>query len=831
MTCYFNSTEFYRQEIELAQRHGIDGFALNCGQWMLGPDAPSNYVHAAERLYEAARQMNSGFQLFFSVDTSGIGNYEGDVGDMVRRFADHPNQLRHNGRIVLSTYGGNAAAFAPVLAALKAEGREVFFVPDLSHPRWSANRSFESALRLLQAEAPVDGLFWFNPDATVAEILRGNATLGRACLFADRLYMAGISPSYNSPNLRDHYGIEGYAAVWEGIIRDGARWVEIVTWSDYNEDSNLMPYRWNGGREKQYYSHDETFLDATQYYAAWFRGGRPPAITQDKLYYAYRNRPAWLRRAWDAKANAWVDLTAVAWPFDQIHDDAEDAIYITTMLTAPAELTVSVAGATQRFAPPAGVAHVRVPLAAGVPHFRLQRGAAVLLDFVGRKRILDAASQTPQNSANGYHLLNRTWTGGDAAGPVIALSGKPARLAATGDAAAWSAPALATATYAVRVRYRNTGAEEARLTLSADGPPRADGEYPYYIPLFLPPAGPDPATVSLLWSLYDKTTALRIGKEDNPAFNPDDNHPLRHDHGEAEILGVELVKLSPVVAPPPAPALPNLIRIPGGTFTMGNDDGMPDEAPAHPVTVGAFAIGACEVTNAEYERFDPAHRQHRDGYSWRDHEPVIYVSWKDAAAYCNWLSGQHGLAPAMREIEEEAAGGGKVKRWVVDPLAEGFRLPTEAEWEYVASGRGEGRRYPWGGEAPQPGRHGHFAGAAALDADPRLPATFGMGVMAVGSFPAGASRDGVMDLAGNVAEWCADWLHPYPAEAQDNPCVQAESNYRAIRGGSWGYYGHSQRAADREYNNPNYPGYVYLGCRIAVSEAGYRKLQGASGRR
>jgi formylglycine-generating enzyme required for sulfatase activity len=97
--------------------------------------------------------------------------------------------------------------------------------------------------------------------------------------------------------------------------------------------------------------------------------------------------------------------------------------------------------------------------------------------------------------------------------------------------------------------------------------------------------------------------------------------------------------------------------------------------------------------------------------------------------------------------------------------------------------------------------------------------------MVVGTYPAGASRDGVMDLAGNVCEWCSDWLEPYAADAAKDPLGTTPGNYRAIRGSSWGYYGHPPEVVDREYNNPKYPGYVYIGLRLVVPEAGWEKLR------
>ena len=845
MVCYGNSVEFYKQEIELAQRNGLDGFALNCGSWFRN----QNYIKSAERIYQAAEEMDTDFKLMFSVDWLGIRVYERDMYVMVKRFYKHPNQFRCRGRVVISTYGGRPQMFEAALKKLADEGYEVFFVPNLSQQRYSANRSLESTLRLLDSRPFIDGLFYFAVDGSVAEIMRTNATMRRATMMRDKVYMAGVCPSYNSPNLRDHYGVEGYDALWRGIIRDGANWVEIVTWNDYNEDSNLMPYRWSYPRnsERQYNDHDETFLDATAYYAAWYKSGRRPAITQDRLYYAYRNRSLWLRRAWDVKEDKWIDLTAAKWPFDQIHDDAEDNVYVTTMLTAPAELTVELAGQTRTFPQPAGVAHVRVPLAGGVPRFALARGGKQIVVFSGRKRIVTRETQTKTNSTKGYHLLNRTWTGGAVVGNIVArLEAENGELltgaevlevagakvvqnkAADGSGLKLAVQGLETATYNVRVRYSNPTGTEARLTMAADGPPRAENDAPYYIPLPLPPTGRGQfRTVSFLWSLYADTTWLQIQWVETEGKGRHAGHPLNSDQGRPLIDAIELVKVEPFAVPERLDSVfPEMVTIPGGTFTMGSNTGRPDEQPEHEVTLPPFAMSKQEITNEEYERFDPKHRQYRDGYSWRDREPVIYVSWVDGAHYCNWLSQRTGLKPAYVEEEKEIKTGNrtrKSKQWVVKMDADGFRMPTEAEWEYVAEGRGENRRYPWGNEEPMPGRHGHFRGAAALSLDPRLPSQYATGAMVVGSFPEGASRDGIMDLAGNVCEWCSDWFEPYSTEAAENPLGRRPGNYRSIRGSSWGYYGYPAEAVDREYNSPKYPGYVYIGLRVVLPEAGRRK--------
>jgi formylglycine-generating enzyme required for sulfatase activity len=180
--------------------------------------------------------------------------------------------------------------------------------------------------------------------------------------------------------------------------------------------------------------------------------------------------------------------------------------------------------------------------------------------------------------------------------------------------------------------------------------------------------------------------------------------------------------------------------------------------------------------------------------------------------YCNALSKAQNLAPAYDE-----------KAWELLPNATGYRLPSEAQWEYAATGRGENRKYPWGNELPSP----RLANMTTIPSPQNLLPTRsnpGGGTTVVGSYPAGASRDGLMDLSGNVCQWCQDWFNPYAAAEQRDPVNGSPSNFRAIRGGSWGYYGGTQRAKAREFNNPNYPGYIYIGFRVALPEAGYKKL-------
>ena len=151
-----------------------------------------------------------------------------------------------------------------------------------------------------------------------------------------------------------------------------------------------------------------------------------------------------------------------------------------------------------------------------------------------------------------------------------------------------------------------------------------------------------------------------------------------------------------------------------------------------------FYMGLREVTNAEFRQFRP---EHRSGFILQqtldlDRQPAVNVSWQDAAAYCNWLSAQEGLAAAY-----ETKGG---RLAPVTPITNGYRLPTEAEWEWVARGAGGSlRKYPWGDALPVPAGAGNFADRSAQALVPLVIPDFDDGFAAtapVGKLRAGSQR-------------------------------------------------------------------------------------------
>jgi len=212
------------------------------------------------------------------------------------------------------------------------------------------------------------------------------------------------------------------------------------------------------------------------------------------------------------------------------------------------------------------------------------------------------------------------------------------------------------------------------------------------------------------------------------------------------------------------------VPLEGGEFSMGAED-IEDARPVHRVTVSAFRIARFPMTNAQYRAFctatgksPPRHWPEGEIPAGKENHPVVSVSWRDAEAFCTWISGR---------IPKE--DGGTV------------RLPTEAEWEFAARGP-EGRTYPWGNEEPT-ADHANF-GAKVSDTTP------------VGSYPKGATPAGVHDLAGNVWEWCGDWYGPYGEADQRDPVGPTKGVGRVLRGGSFLIDARYLRAADRYYYPP-----------------------------
>ena len=195
-----------------------------------------------------------------------------------------------------------------------------------------------------------------------------------------------------------------------------------------------------------------------------------------------------------------------------------------------------------------------------------------------------------------------------------------------------------------------------------------------------------------------------------------------------------------------------------------------------------FYLSRHEVTNGQFRVFATAHSSGQFGTRDLDldEQPVVRVSWQEAALYCNWLSGQDDLEPFYLEEFGKITG--------FNSTALGYRLPTEAEWAWTAR-HVEGAkplRFPWGDQLPPPNRHGNYADQSASHTVGRI--IFGYNDNYITSAPVGTfppNQKGIYDIGGNVAEWVHDFYGIPDGSPAVDPLGSEKGEYHVIRGASW----------------------------------------------
>jgi formylglycine-generating enzyme required for sulfatase activity len=255
--------------------------------------------------------------------------------------------------------------------------------------------------------------------------------------------------------------------------------------------------------------------------------------------------------------------------------------------------------------------------------------------------------------------------------------------------------------------------------------------------------------------------------------------------GKTKVIGLLVITMSVMSALPTRAA--DFVKIPGGTFTMGSPANEPErraDEVQHQVTVSTFYLGKHEVTQKEWREVMGNNPSRFQG----DNLPVELVSWYEAVNYCNKRSQREGLTPAY------TIDGTNVS-W--NRNANGYRLPTEAEWEYAC----------------RAGTSGPFSTGNNISTDQanyegnypynnNAKGAYRGKTVDVGSFA--PNPWGLYEMHGNVYEWCWDWYGGYTSGAQTDPAGPASGAKRVLRGGSWGNVAWYLRSAARVSVGPSF---------------------------
>ncbi|MEQ8192377.1 MAG: SUMF1/EgtB/PvdO family nonheme iron enzyme [Candidatus Eremiobacterota bacterium] len=279
--------------------------------------------------------------------------------------------------------------------------------------------------------------------------------------------------------------------------------------------------------------------------------------------------------------------------------------------------------------------------------------------------------------------------------------------------------------------------------------------------------------------------------------------------------------ITATVTSTPTPTItgPPMVSIAGGTFNMGSNINS-NEDPVHSVTLSSFDMGKYEVRNSDYVIFlNSQGNQTEGGVTWIDmvtdqyqgitggpnpgtftivtgyeNRPVVYVSWYGTVAYCNWLSSQQGLTLCYGPINNR---GNDPSVW---RTLNGYRLPTEAEWEYACRG-GQTAEYYWGDPyPPDPPNINNYAWYNGNSSGNHhiigqlLPNGFGL-----------------YDMSGNSLEWCSDWYSDntnnppnyYVISPSNDPTGPATGSWRVLRSGGWAATAGECRSAYRHFASPD----------------------------
>jgi hypothetical protein len=346
-----------QQEIRLAIARGITGFTIDVMSLKEASD-PNSHLHT---LLAAAQAVDPRFKIVVMPDISALKGDSNAVVQVIAAAAASPSAYRlDDGRLVVTAF--NASLNTPdwwsgVFTQLKAQGITVAFVPTFLG--WSGKADSFAAISHGFSD-------WGTATPSSSDKTKGDP--GIAHNKYGKIFMLSVDPQQYRAKDSIYWeaGNSGaFRSAWTSAIDGSADWVQIVTWSDFSESSQIEPYTDATLRR----DIGTGFYDLNGYYASWFLTGKPPAITHDVLYYFYRREPT----------NA--ASPAQQTPNKIVNGTPEDNIEMVAFLTAPGVLKITVGSRSFTQAAQAGVTSFKVPTQPGTPVFSVSRGGKDVVSF------------------------------------------------------------------------------------------------------------------------------------------------------------------------------------------------------------------------------------------------------------------------------------------------------------------------------------------------------------------------------------------------------------------------------------------------------------------
>jgi hypothetical protein len=350
-------------EVRTAIARGITGFTFDT----MSASEATDSSGPLQTLLAAAQAVDSRFKIVVMPDITSLGSDSAAVIQIIAAVAGSPAAYRlSDGRLVVSAFDANlnsAAWWQSVLNTLSAQGIKVAFVPTFLG--WSSYASSFASLSYGFGD-------WGTATGPAASAMQSYPETVHSTY--DKIFMMPVDPQQFRPKdfvYEEAGNSAAFRNAWSSAIQGDSDWIQLVTWNDFSESSEIEPYT-----DATLSGHIGTgFYDLNGYYAAWFLTQTQPTITHDVLYYFYRREPTNAAAA----AQSQLDTTNGT--------PAENDIEVVAFLTAPGELKIAIGGKTYTENAEAGVTSFKVPLQAGTPQFALSRNGVDVFSFNGGVQI------------------------------------------------------------------------------------------------------------------------------------------------------------------------------------------------------------------------------------------------------------------------------------------------------------------------------------------------------------------------------------------------------------------------------------------------------------